>query len=195
MSRPASQPLALCTGWPALDAALGGGWPVGELTEIVGRGRCSLALGAVRAAQADGRPVGWVDGPGVFCPATARVDLAALTLVRPRGVRSSALFAAELLLRSRAFALLVLDAEPGRDTLSQWFRLARQARVAESALLLLGAPGATRAGSAAGCTLRVSLCHAETPDWAPLGAASLAVRLLRRRGAAVGGACLHLGPG
>src|SRR5262245_29735822 len=73
----------LATSWPALDRLLDGGWPLGELTEITGHGRASLALAAVRQAQAAGQPAAWVDGSASFCPATAGVDLGALTLVRP----------------------------------------------------------------------------------------------------------------
>ncbi len=65
----------LRSGWPALDAALGGGWPGGELSELCGHGRSTLAQAAVRVAQAAGQPVAWVDGPGTFCPATADVAL------------------------------------------------------------------------------------------------------------------------
>src|SRR5262245_22320512 len=73
----------LSSGWNALDQRLGGGWPADGLTEILGRGRSTLALSAVRQAQSAGVPAAWVDGARVFCPATAGVDLARLTLVCP----------------------------------------------------------------------------------------------------------------
>ena len=195
----------LPSGWGLLDAVLGGGWPAGELSELVGHGRCSLALGAVRAVQRGGQPVAWVDGPGHFCPATAGVDLVALALVRPPAVEratpkqarspaAATLLAAEMLLRSRAFALVVLDLPGGRGTLAQWFRLARQARGAGSALLLLGDERASVAGSAAALTLQVAFAHPEAPSWAPLPAPELEVRVTRRRGAA-GGAELRLPAG
>jgi hypothetical protein len=199
----------LPSGWPTLDAALGGGWPCGELTELAGPGRCSLALAAVRQAQRAGQPVAWIDGPGSFCPATANVDLGQLVLVSPQGeswpaavVRAAvgargarhekrrALLAADLLLRSRAFGLLVLDARGEWPPLSAWFRLARQARLARSVLLLL-AGETPMAGSAAALTLRLTQRHVETPGWALPPAPGCEVAVLRRR-AAAGGVTLVL---
>ena len=190
----------LSSGWPALDELLGGGWTSGELTEIVGHGRASLGLAAVREAQSAGQPAAWVDGSASFCPATAGVDLAALTLVRPppalgqperrgrrRGPAAAALLAADLLLRSRAFGLLVLDL-PGGQTggappaLSAWFRLARQARRAQSVLLLLGDAERVVAGSAAGLTLRAAWRHPSAAAWELLPPPALEVAVLRRRG-------------
>jgi len=193
----------LSTGWPALDELLGGGWASGELTEIVGHGRASLGLAAVRQAQSAGQPAAWVDGSASFCPATAGVDLSALTLVRPppalgerpdrrprgrrRGPAARALLAADLLLRSRAFGLLVLDL-PGGQTggappaLAAWFRLARQASRAQSVLLLLGDAERAVAGSAAGLTLRVAWRHPSAAAWEPLPPPALEVAVLRRRG-------------
>jgi hypothetical protein len=191
----------LPSGWPDLDRVLGGGWPPGELTELVGHGRASLALAAVRQAQSAGQPAAWVDGPGGFCPATAGVDLARLTLVRPplmqrplvrpparrRGPCSAALLAADLLLRSRAFGLLVLDLplREGRGAppaLAAWFRLARQASRAQSVLLLLGDAERPVAGSAAGLTLRAAWRHPAAAAWEPLPPPALEVAVLRHRG-------------
>ncbi|MGQ0552895.1 MAG: hypothetical protein ACT4PU_06715 [Planctomycetota bacterium] len=211
---------ALSSSLPALDQALGGGWPAGELSELVGCGRSSLALAAVRQAQATGQPAAWVDGSGSFCPATAGVDLAALTLVRPpapalsaapRAVRrgripaGDALLAADLLLRSRAFALLVLDlpeagaqgrrASSGRaPPLATWFRLARQAAEARSVLLLLGPAERAVAGSAAGLTLRARWRHAPSAAWELLPPPTLELEVLRRRGVA-GGLVVRLAAG
>jgi hypothetical protein len=192
----------LATGWLALDRLLGGGWPPGELTEIVGRGRASLALAAVRQAQSAGQPAAWVDGSASFCPATAGLDLGALTLVRPppalaerpgrsarrrRGPASAALLAADLLLRSRAFGLLVLDLpEVAPPALAAWFRLARQASRAHSVLLLLGSAERTVAGSAAGLTLRAAWRHPSAASWEPLPPPALEVAVLRRRGGPLG---------
>ena len=195
----------LPSGWPALDAALGGGWPCGELTELVGPGRSSLALAAVREAQRAGQPVAWIDGSGTFCPATANVELGALVLVSPQGenwssavmraavgraavgrrAKQRALLAADLLLRSRAFGLLVLDARGEWPPLSAWFRLARQARQARCVLLLL-AGETPMAGSAAALTLRLAQRHVEVPGWALPPAPECEVAVLRRRAAAGG---------
>jgi hypothetical protein len=208
---PLSEPseAILPTGWPALDLSLGGGWPAGELTELAGCGRSSLALAAVREAQRAGQPVAWIDGPGTFCPATANVDLAALVVVAPQGESWSstvtrvatgasrgrrrerrALLAADLLLRSRAFGLLVLDARGEWPPLSAWFCLARQAQLAQSVLLLL-AGETPMAGSAAALTLQLTQRHAETPGWALPSPPACEVAVLRQRGA-VGGRVLLL---
>jgi hypothetical protein len=201
---------ALCggrlpSGWEALDTLLGGGWPVGELVELLGRGRSTLALAAVARAQAAGQPAAWVDGSGTFCPATCGVDLLRLTLVRPpptgatcgqgprdvrtaprRSAASPALLAADLLLRSRAFGLLVLDLPAGRPPRASWFRLARQAARARTVLLLLGGPAAVTAGSAAGLTLRAAWRHAPAAHWEPVPPPALELTLLRSRGTHAG---------
>jgi hypothetical protein len=162
------------------------------LCELCGRGRTSLALGAVRAAQAADLPVAWVDGSGSFCPATAGVDLEQLVLVRSwPGLASSstrrhpvgrALLAADLLLRSRAFALVVLDLPLGRPSLSRWFRLSRLAEVSRSWLLLLGDEEGPRTGSAAELALRVALRPVRSEIWEPPAAPRLKVTVLRHRG-------------
>ncbi len=238
--RGAPEPLssALPTGWAELDDLLGGGWPVGALCELCGRGRSSLSLGAVRQAQARELPVAWVDGGGVFCPVTARVDLTALTLVRPgadeegglssgfsgggaaarrmfrrgsapgdggggsligrgragrgraghdRALSDRALLAADLLLRSRAFALVVLDLPTGSPPLSRWFRLARQAAAASAWLLLLGREGPSRAGSAADLVLASRLHPVSPRDWGEPPPPRMEVTRMRQRRSASGG--------
>jgi len=180
-----AQPHALSSGWSALDDVLADdGWPVGELVELLGHGRSTLALGAVRGCQSAGQPVVWVDGPGHFCPATADVDLSALTLVSPGEPRhtSRALLAADLLLRSRAFGLLVLDLSSGRPPLAACFRLARQAGRAQTALLVLTDGRRPLAGSAAALTLRVRFAHADWQPWEVPAAPDLDVSVLRQRG-------------
>lgn len=165
------------------------GWlPGGGLAELAGRGRLSLALATVRAAQDAGRPVAWIDGSRTFCPSTAGVDLEALTYVCPEQRRrplGDALFAADVLLRSRAFALVVLDL-PGRGggLLSAWFRLGRLARRAGAQLLVLHDQPRRLTGSAATLALRVRLRPTPGPPWADLPPPALEIEVLRRRGAA-----------
>ncbi len=171
----------LGSGWRVLDASLDGGWPAGEVTEILGRGRVTLALAAVRCAQAAGRPAAWIDGTRTFCPSTAGVDLERLALVRPDTASAArALLAADLLLRSRAFGLLVLDLPAGRSTLAAWFRLARQAQHGATGLLLLSP--APAAGSAAALTVRVALRRAPCASWDVPPDPALELAVLRRRG-------------
>lgn len=239
----------LPSGWAALDELLGGGWPLGKLAEIRGRGCTSLALGAVRQAQLQaeaqaqvppGRqagsrrraglgkaspsldlPVAWIDGSGSFCPATASVDPSRLTLIqapapvqgpsrRRRAPTGPALFAADILLRSRAYALLILDLPPRRmPPTSAWFRLARLAAHAQTALLLLhpadpvrewdpvwdrqsqrergpdesrddGSTGAL-SGSASALLVDVRLGRTQGPEWGEWAPPDLEVMLRRKR--------------
>jgi len=204
----------LSTGWPALDAWLGGGWPLGGLVELRGRGRSSLALGAARQAQAAGLAVAWVDGGGGFCPATARLTLERLDLLRvpasapdvkhaarvetdvdagaasraarrPPARSTLALRGADLLLRARAHALVVLDMPPGPAPAAAFFRLERLARRARCGLLLLQGHRRCLAGSASPCLLEVRLqLEPRAGLWDPgLAAPELEVRLLRQRAA------------
>lgn len=203
---PGHAPTPLATGWEELDAVLGGGWPMGALSELCGRGRSSLALGAVSAAQGRGMPVAWVDGSHTFCPATsADVDLERLTLVRPAAVRAGRtapaephkrgrrrgrstrpLLAADVLLRSRAFGLIVLDAPRGGTAMGPWFRLARLAVRARTVLLLLTERDRSVAGAAATVVAVVGLRPAEVSWEAP----GLEVCVRRHRAALPGTSCL-----
>jgi hypothetical protein len=107
------------TGWPQVDAMLGGGLPRGRLTELVGArssGKATLALAAVARATRTGQLVAWVDGPGELYPPVAAaegVDLERLLMVRSGGttggVGLAAARAGEIVARSRAFGLVVLD--------------------------------------------------------------------------------------
>jgi hypothetical protein len=143
---------SLPTGIAALDRALlsqGGGLPRGVLTEITGplsSGKTSLAFSAIAAAQRRGEPVAYVDPARSFhAPSAARagVDLDRLLLVFPPD-ENEALRVADLVLRSRGFALVVLDlpwmcrvAGNGQAL----FRLARLARAVETALVALTTEG------------------------------------------------------
>lgn len=165
---------SLPSGWAALDEVLGGGFPAG-LAELSGRGCASLAQGVVRQAQARGLPVAWVDGCSGFCPATADVDLEALTLVQPLAEAPSGLatrervrrvlLAADVLVRSRAFGLVVLDGPPGRGAAGAWFRLARLVERSHAVFLLLHGGGQSLAGSAAGLVLQVRLAPSRRAEW------------------------------
>ncbi|MGC8917555.1 MAG: hypothetical protein ACP5NF_11325, partial [Thermoanaerobaculum sp.] len=82
----------LTTGEEAMDALLGGGWPVGKVAELVGpasSGKTSLAVSTVTAATARGELACWVDAAGEFDPASAvaaGVRLEQVLLVQPRDV-------------------------------------------------------------------------------------------------------------
>ncbi len=128
---------------PAFAAAL----PEGRLTELsgaAGSARTSLALEAVRAAQADGEPVAWIQTAGglLYPPdaSTCGVDLHALVVVHLPAERGEAgIFrAAEILLRSGAFGLVVADLRGAvRATTGMQSRLASLAREHGSRVLLI----------------------------------------------------------
>jgi hypothetical protein len=144
------RPAALATGWDDLDRLLGGGVPQGRITELCGEQGGATALYMLIAGRLtrQGHLVALVDGAGSLDPRTARsagVDLERLFWVRPSGWRA-AVRAADSLLRSTVFTLLILDlplpkpSRPGpkRDgvPLATWVRLAHTAEAHRTALLL-----------------------------------------------------------
>jgi len=115
--RPARRGGALPCGVAAVDALLPGGFPCGALAELRGgpaSGKTAVALGAV-AGLPRGALAAWVDGRRELYPPAAAalgVDLSRLLIVRPPGGEEGgrlALWAAEVLLGSGAFAAVALD--------------------------------------------------------------------------------------
>jgi protein ImuA len=148
-------------GRPAVDALLGGGFPRGSLVELCGppgSGKTALAASALARAGDEGALGAWVDGRGeLYAPALAPlgVDLARLLIVRPastggrargEGSPRDALWAAEALLASGAFAVVVLDVP-----LAAGARARGGGASAEAMLRRLG--GAAQRGGAAGLWL------------------------------------------
>jgi recombination protein RecA len=123
---------------PSLQAARGPLWShfrAGQLLELSGQapGKLSTVARLIVRAQAEGEPVVWVaarNEAGFYPPdfALAGIDLAALVVVRvPHEQGPHALVrASEVLLRSGAFGLLVLDFA---DTVLPRGELAWQARL------------------------------------------------------------------
>lgn len=130
-------------------------FPPGKLVELSGEHATacvSAAVSAVRLAQSEEEPVAWIQPAGglLYPPdlADCGVDLAALPVVHvPRAAGEyGPLKAAELLLRSGAFGLVVLDLREvrlRRDTAWQG-RLLALAREHRSRVVLLGAPASHR---------------------------------------------------
>ena len=155
-TRPAMPGLA--TGVPALDAALpGGGLPRGRLTEITGTpgsGLTTFARQLVASTLQAGWWVAYIDAARTLAPR----DWAALGahdglwVVRPNEPARGA-WCADVLLRSGAFGLVVLD---GAQALPRAVavRLVRLARTSDAAFVLLSADG-QRAGVAGALQLRV----------------------------------------
>jgi recombination protein RecA len=122
----------LPTGLKALDAAfLGGGLPRGRLTEIVGArgsGKATLVRGIVEETIAGGGWVAYVDAERTLAPRDwAHLEVESLWMVRPREPARAA-WCADVLLRSGAFALVVLDSAPklSRSVAVRLTRLARE---------------------------------------------------------------------
>ena len=145
---------ALPTGVAALDAVLvGGGLPRGRLTEIVGptgSGKTTLTRAIVESTVAAHGWVAYVDAQRTL---DARDwvhlgDAEGVWIIRPRDAARAA-WCADVLLRSGAFALVVLDGAPVL-TKSAAVRLTRLARESNAAFVVLGerTGGASQLGGA-----------------------------------------------
>jgi len=121
--------------------------PRGRIVELSGDGRtarASTAVSLVIRRQAEDEPVAWIqpEGGSLYPPdlAASGVDLDDLVVVRvpSRGRAADLARAAELLLRSGAFGLVVLDLTEGRPRGDGWqSRLAGLARQHDATVLLL----------------------------------------------------------
>ncbi|HEX8903336.1 MAG TPA: hypothetical protein VF771_00690 [Longimicrobiaceae bacterium] len=145
---------ALPTGVAALDAVLvGGGLPRGRLSEIVGpagSGKTTLTRAIVESTVAAHGWVAYVDAQRTL---DARDwvhlgDAEGVWIIRPRDAGRAA-WCADVLLRSGAFALVVLDGAP-MLTKSAAVRLTRLARESNAAFVVLGerTGGASQLGGA-----------------------------------------------
>jgi recombination protein RecA len=153
------------TGLAALDAALPGhGLPRGRLTEITGTpgsGRTTFARQLVAATLQAGWWVAYVDAARTL----AARDWAALGapddslwVVRPEDPNRGA-WCADVLLRSGAFGLVILDGAPALSR-PVAVRLGRLARASDAAFVLL-TPDGQHAGVAGALQLRVQRVRAK----------------------------------
>jgi RecA/RadA recombinase len=156
-------PRLLRTGLPAFDQAIGGGWRIGALSEIVGprsAGRTHLLLTTMAQATRQGQVVALVDAIDRFDPASAvaaGVDLDRVLWVRGAPVMAEqarpavleqavkqAVRACDLILRAGGFAVVALDLRniPARRLQAlpsiTWLRLAQVAETQDTVGLLLG---------------------------------------------------------
>jgi hypothetical protein len=164
---------ALATGVPALDAALpNGGLPRGRLTEIAGApgsGVTTLARQLVGAALAAGWWVAYVDAARTLAPRdwAALGTNEGLWVVRPTDPARAA-WCADVLLRSGAFGLVILDGAPMLSRAVS-VRLVRLARSSDAAFVLLG-NGSQPSGIAGALQLRVQRVRKKTSTTIDLAA-------------------------
>jgi hypothetical protein len=130
------------TGIPGVDRILGGGFPRGTIAALEGpRSSGRSALAARLLAVATGRGLGALIGTDLFPPglAAAGVRLERLLCV-PVTDPVGAARAADIVLRSNAFTVVVIPALPsGRGTGSAtWTRLASLAHRANALLVAIG---------------------------------------------------------
>jgi hypothetical protein len=149
----------LPSGIAALDGLLGGGFPRGHLSEIVGRpssGRTTVLHALLAAATGAGEVAALVDLPDALDPASlagAGARLERVLWVRPASA-PLALKCAELILAAGGFAVVALDLDAPRVLAPQafaratWPRLAQAARRAGAAAVVL-APRRLAGGDAA----------------------------------------------
>ena len=151
---PAPATPALPTGIASLDAALlGGGLPRGRLTELVGStgsGKTTLARAIVEATVSSHGWVAYIDAARTL---DARDwvhlgDAEGMWMIRPHDTTRAA-WCADVLLRSGAFALVVLDGAP-LLTRAVTVRLRRLARESNATFVVMGdrTGGATQLGGA-----------------------------------------------
>ena len=153
---------ALETGIAALDAALTrGGVPCGRLTELIGArgsGKTTVLRHCVRATVRRGLWVAYVDAARTLAPRdwafASRGAEPVLWMIRPERIARAA-WCAELLLRSGAFALVVLDGAPPLTSAAA-VRLARLAREGGAAFIVAAEDDASAATLGGALRLRVA---------------------------------------
>lgn len=102
------------TGSLALDIALGGGFPVGRISEIYGpesSGKTTVALSAIASAQREGKQCAFIDAEHALDPRYAKqlgVDIDNLLISQP-DTGEQALEITGALVRSGAVGLIVVD--------------------------------------------------------------------------------------
>ncbi len=186
------------TGLAPLDALLDGGFPQGELAELVGprtSGRTRVLLGALAGATARGGWAALVDGTDGLDPAAAAmlgVPLGRLLWVRCGGRLTTAWRAADVLVQGGGFELVVVDLGDlppwvlGRTPPAVFVRLQRAVERAATGLLIVGPRRVAGSLAAVAVALVPRAVH-----WAPGGPGLLAgleteARLIRSRTRAPG---------
>ena len=186
------------TGLAPLDALLDGGFPQGQLAELVGprtSGRTRVLLGTLAGATARGGWAALVDGTDGLDPVAAAmlgVPLGRLLWVRCGGRLTTAWRAADVLVQGGGFELVVIDLGDlppwalGRTPPAVFVRLQRAVERAATGLLIVGPRRVAGSLAAVAVALAPRAVH-----WAPGGPGLLAgleteARLIRSRTRAPG---------
>jgi len=196
---PAAAPRpAVSTGQVSLDDLLGGGFPRGRISELVGprtSGRTRVLLGSLAGVTARGALAALVDATDALDPASAvaiGIDLARLLWVRCGGQPVTALRAADVLLRGGGFDVVAVDLGElpplalTRIPAAAFVRLQRTVEGTPAALLLAGSRRV--AGSLTAVALGLEPRRVEWTRGGPGYLAGLTVeaRLIRARHRAPG---------
>ncbi|HUF27643.1 MAG TPA: hypothetical protein VMM18_11775 [Gemmatimonadaceae bacterium] len=172
------------TGIAALDGALPSrGLPRGRLTEIVGvggwgGGKATVARRIVETALCGGEWVAYIDATRTLAPGDwAHLGMhEGLWMVRPQDPARAA-WSADVILRSGAFALVVIDGAPPLPRAIA-VRLTQLARESDAALLLVAADGAeARRASLLGGALRLRVARGRRRSRAAAAIAGAAAAL------------------
>ncbi|MCC7415755.1 MAG: hypothetical protein IT176_01350 [Acidobacteria bacterium] len=172
------------TGIPGLDARLGGGFPRGQLSDLVGprsSARGSVLLQTLAAATGRGELAALIDALDMFDPASAAaagVDLDRLLWIRGHVVVNpglcrdlnqraleQAIKALTLVLQAGNFGLVAFDAAEApagalkRLPFTTWLRLQRMVEGSQTVCLLVGPEPMAR--SAAGATVELRMKNPE----------------------------------
>jgi hypothetical protein len=135
----------LPTGIEALDRALAGGLPRGRLTEItgpLGSGKTSLVRHIVTRSN---QRIAYIDAARTLVPRDW-AHVSTLWVIRPPTPQRGA-WSADVLLRSGAFGLVVLDSAPPL-TRAVTMRLSQLSRESDAVLLVLGDEQLLQTGTA-----------------------------------------------
>jgi len=193
------------SGIAAIDTLLGGGLPVGAISELVGpecSGRTTLANSFLAHCTTQGQVCAWVDASNALDPeslAASGVTLSRLLWVRCTGAPlatgrrtqkiwthlDQALRSTDLLLQVGGFAALVLDlggVDPSQGMkipLATWFRFRQAADRTRCSLLVLGR--ASYAQSSAAVVLDCATLRAEVTSRTVLDGCSFELSARRER--------------
>jgi len=166
------------TGYPELDAILGGGIPCGKITEFSGPPTCgatTLALRTIHQAQSQGRVGVYIDLAQAFDPVYAvgcGVQLDGLLIARPDDL-AAALDIMDMVAGEGGAGLVVLDGIPreqpsagGESLLSRALRKLSPALRQSGCTALMLNPGAASVSLAQQAALRLAL---ENRGWIEAG--------------------------